>query len=378
MKNEITHKNSLISLFAPLDPLNRLTSQHNIDQNNSSLLLEEIMDEKEENEKMKYTSYDRTWSSVNTKLKSGDNSVDASFTDHSHQNTTKHKETISDQLRKVRELKHSQFLNNKQSLEKTTEPDKIKIGAWEIHNRGFASKVMLRVGYGGKGLGKLENGIIDPIEIPVKYGRGGIGVDEEISNMPKKTVTIERDLQKLLSVEETLNSRHPTVNNKVHHWPRGTTLIAGDSILYGVEENRLKNKKAKVRVFPGARVDDFYDYLTPLVKKRPTNIILHVGSNDAPHTSAEQILNEILTLKACITSILPTVKIFISCPTVRRDNSKANSVLRELDNKLKSLTKDIVINDNVDDSCLGKKGLHLNPKGSGRLAINYISLMRRL
>ena len=46
MKNEITHKNSLISLFAPLDPLNRLTSQHNTDQNNSSLLLEEIMDEK--------------------------------------------------------------------------------------------------------------------------------------------------------------------------------------------------------------------------------------------------------------------------------------------------------------------------------------------
>ena len=75
--------------------------------------------------------------------------------------------------------------------------------------------------------------------------------------------------------------------------------------------------------------------------------------------------------------ILPNVKIFISCPVVRFDNYEANFTLRKLDAKLKS-TRNIIMNDNIDKSCIGKKGLHLNAKGSGRLALNYISLMRHL
>ena len=83
-------------------------------------------------------------------------------------------------------------------------------------------------------------------------------------------------------------------------------------------------------------------------------------------------------LKAFIHSKLPSTRIFISCPVVRTDNKKANNTLRELDTLLRNTTKDVLVNDNVDISCLGKKGLHLNPKGSGRLATNFISLMRCL
>ena len=125
-------------------------------------------------------------------------------------------------------------------------------------------------------------------------------------------------------------------------------------------------------------MDDMYDYLTPLLKKKPTNIILHIGSNDAPYKTSEQIINEIVNLKKNITSILPAVKTYLPCPTIRLDYSNANVVLRQLGVKLKILFKDVIINNNVDGSCLGKKGLHLNPRGSGRLAINFISLMRRL
>ena len=78
-----------------------------------------------------------------------------------------------------------------------------------------------------------------------------------------------------------------------------------------------------------------------------------------------------------IIKVLPQTKVFISCPLIRRDNIKANSTLRQLDHELKCFN-DVIINDNVDDACLGKRGLHLNAKGSGRLAINYISQMRCL
>jgi len=81
------------------------------------------------------------------------------------------------------------------------------------------------------------------------------------------------------------------VSNNTHLWPKGTTLITGSSILLGVEENRLKKYKAKVRPFPGATVDDMFDYLIPLLKKEPTNIILQIGSNDSPNKTCEEIRN---------------------------------------------------------------------------------------
>ena len=127
-----------------------------------------------------------------------------------------------------------------------------------------------------------------------------------------------------------------------------------------------------------ATIDDMFDYLLPLLKKIPTNIILHIGSNDSSYKSSNEIAGEISTLKEFIHCMLPSVRIFISCPVIRLDDKKANKTLRDLDLHLKYNYNDIVVNDNVDASCLGKKGLHLNPKGSGRLAINYISLMRRL
>ena len=124
-------------------------------------------------------------------------------------------------------------------------------------------------------------------------------------------------------------------------------------------------------------MEDLYHYITPLLKKKPTNIILQIGSNDAPDKTADQIYDEIINLKHYIEDILPSAKIYLSCPVVRIDNSYANLVLRKLDVKLKFLSN-IIKNDNVDVTCLGKRGLHLNQKGSARLAVNYISLMRRL
>ena len=53
------------------------------------------------------------------------------------------------------------------------------------------------------------------------------------------------------------------VENNVKPWSKGTTLIIGDSILYGVEEAKLDKYNTKVRVNPGARVDDIYDYIIP-------------------------------------------------------------------------------------------------------------------
>merc|ERR1712013_266865 len=50
-----------------------------------------------------------------------------------------------------------------------------QFGAWEKHSSGFGSKMLEKMGYTGKGLGKSGDGIIEPITAHKRSGRGAIG-----------------------------------------------------------------------------------------------------------------------------------------------------------------------------------------------------------
>ena len=50
------------------------------------------------------------------------------------------------------------------------------------------------------------------------------------------------------------------VENDIKPWLKNTVLIAGDSILNGIEDHRLsKTRNVKLRAFPGAYID-MYNY----------------------------------------------------------------------------------------------------------------------
>ena len=114
-----------------------------------------------------------------------------------------------------------------------------------------------------------------------------------------------------------------------------------------------------------------------ITEKKPNHIILHVGGNDAPFKSADDILVELLQLKTFIAKQLPNCDIYISQPTTRVDNMKAKYTIRELNGKLNLLNINIVDNSNIDEEQLGKKGLHLNQWGTSKLEMNYLSIMRQ-
>ena len=227
--------------------------------------------------------------------------------------------------------------------------------AWEKSSNGFGSKILKMYGYSGKGLGKTENGIVNPITIESKKSFA-----KNTDKSEKKSDIFRK-------------------KNYVHPWPEGTTLITGSSILLGIQEGKLRNYKAKVRAFSGATVDDMHDYLKPLLRKKPDNIILHIGTNDSLNKSAKDIMEEIINLVEFIESELPTVNLCISCPVMRIDNMRANKVLRDLSFLItSSFRSNIIIHDKFNGTCLGHKGLHLNAKGSTLLVTNYISHMPRL
>ena len=64
--------------------------------------------------------------------------------------------------------------------------------------------------------------------------------------------------------------------------------------------------------------------------------------------------------------------------TYRFDNRKAGNIANELTNMLINLNVSIVNNKNISRKHLGYKGLHLNSYGSSRLAMNLISVIKKL
>ena len=77
----------------------------------------------------------------------------------------------------------------------------------------------------------------------------------------------------------------------IKHGAKITTLIAGDSILSGLRENKMSRRKLiKIRTFPGAAIQNIRFFIVPNLKENPEKIVRHVRTNDA----------HMLPLKRCI------------------------------------------------------------------------------
>ena len=75
----------------------------------------------------------------------------------------------------------------------------------------------------------------------------------------------------------TIINKSVTDYNDTNIWCNGTILIATDSMFNNIDETRLsKSKNIKVNNFGGAKIKDMYGYLTPLLRKKPSVLILHV------------------------------------------------------------------------------------------------------
>ena len=157
-----------------------------------------------------------------------------------------------------------------------------------------------------------------------------------------------------------------------------TILITGDSIINRTDEKRLskKNSNFKVRYFNGALVEDMFYNLVPLMRKKPSALILHVGINNTVSDSSKVILKKIHSLISYIKINNPECRTIISQSVRRTDNGKATLTLNNLNKFVAELDVDKIDNSNIDVSCLGKRGLHLNSIGTGKLALNLIKFLK--
>ena len=144
----------------------------------------------------------------------------------------------------------------------------------------------------------------------------------------------------------------------------------------GIDEGRLRN--AKVRVNPGSTVEDMFFHITPYLRKMPTNIICHIGTNNATDDTSEVVLEKLVRLKEYILAKVPNCKIYFSSPIVRSDDKDAARVVQGVINKMFLLETELVNNSNIGVYELAKKGLHLNGRGTRKLAVNFIEILKAL
>ena len=195
----------------------------------------------------------------------------------------------------------------------------------------------------------------------------------------KEFVSIQKEkdqTKRLVKNKRNINLDLPQKENlKNENKNQSNSIICGDSILNGVDGDGISTKKNRtiVRCFPGATSDDMKDFVKPLAKKKPDKMILHVGTND--------IFKEINTIEnlsiilAEIRKESPNTEIFVSNLCIRQDKPNVSKYINDLNNRLKHFCDlnniENISHENIDSTCLSKRKLHLNQKGTKRLALNF-------
>ena len=179
------------------------------------------------------------------------------------------------------------------------------------------------------------------------------------------------------SFERSNESSRPKVTQQGDS--RKHVMILGDSIIKHVEGWRIGRStetKTSVKSFPGASVKDCYDYFKPAMNSKPDEVIIHIGTNDLKSKSARETAESVVDLAKWTESSFPTVKIRISESTCRNDQEELGHKVVEANKILKKFCSQhhwgLICHQDIDENCLNRSRLHLNKKGTGLIASNFI------
>ena len=108
----------------------------------------------------------------------------------------------------------------------------------------------------------------------------------------------------------------------------------------------------------------------------PYYLIIHVGTNNALHSSSYEFFQEMQSLRNLILKYLPSARITISTPALRADKANANDINKAFTELVKESNLDYISHENIKESHINEYGLHINKTGSSILAKNLISGIR--
>ncbi|XP_067030123.1 uncharacterized protein [Acropora muricata] len=163
---------------------------------------------------------------------------------------------------------------------------------------------------------------------------------------------------------------------------RKEVFIVGDSILKNLQGRKIsRSAKVKVSSFPGCTAIDMRDHIKPTLRKNPDAIVIHVGTNSLrSSTSVRDCAEEIANLATMIGNE-SSADLAISGIIPRSDDESVAVKVPGVNKLLKTFCNQngwgFVDHSNISpEHDLNRSGLHLNTKGTARLATNFINYLR--
>ena len=189
--------------------------------------------------------------------------------------------------------------------------------------------------------------------------------------------------------EDVVNSssqapRQSTSNSAQSTDQKPCVIIAGDSMLKFINGRKLSSQISNqgltyVKAFPGATVEDMSDYIMPSLRRKPEEVILHVGTNNLKSSEPRDIAEGIINLGLKIQNHSPDCKITISS-LISRSDQTLNGKIKDVNKIVNQLAKQhawrTIPHSNIKNEHLNASGLHLNVQGTKLLAKNLISHLR--
>ena len=117
------------------------------------------------------------------------------------------------------------------------------------------------------------------------------------------------------------------------------------------------------------------DYIKPLVVENPAHIYLHIGTNDVANLSADQVKDNIFEIVRSIRN--KGINCTVSSLIKRKDQYSVK--VEEINNLLYMELPtgiNIIKHENITAQHLNQAGIHLNKRGDGALALNFINDIR--
>ena len=155
-------------------------------------------------------------------------------------------------------------------------------------------------------------------------------------------------------------------------------VIVGDSMLNNIKGRGLsKSQKVEVLNFPGATSSDIVEKIDDILENRPKSLIVHVGTNDL--TNDVNLLNNVKKIVSKTKKKSPSTALSFSNIIVRKDQRNLEKKRSDTNGRLKNFCSQknigLLNNDNLKETHLGIKKLHLNRKGNTVFAKNLLNFI---
>ena len=150
-------------------------------------------------------------------------------------------------------------------------------------------------------------------------------------------------------------------------------MVIGDSIVKYLRLDELSSSDKSISIIKhlDCSSGDMVDYVKPEAKKKPDALLIHVGTNDL--TKGVNTMSKVRKSVEVIPELENTENIQIGFPSIiQRTDKDFTYEIKETNIKLKTycLGKWVIFvdNGNINKSFLNNSKLHLNKKGTQRLA----------